>query len=507
MVADDADHVVPARWEWTAVALLLAAYLAVNLLTATISPIVWSDETLFADPAWRLATGRGFTSTFWPQPRGSFLAMNVPLYFVVLSGWIKLFGLSPLTVRSLNMLLVALAAGILWRTTRAGGLIRSPRWAVFLLVVLLCSLEITTISRNGRYDALCALGCSIGFMAALSSSPFLRIAVAILVGMMLPLAGLQVTFYIAAMGAVLVGFWPRRMAAFMPWMGAGGALGLSVLVLVLWRHGALGRFVSVLRKVKILHAPPFTPRVAVDFAIAHPTLMIGVVVLLVLVIENCRRSRFRWRAPEVFGLAAAIAVPAVLMIFYHFRGEYGWMISGPILVSAIMAIERLDDQPSSRRAVRLAVIGLIAVALVGFPLVISGALLRAEGRNYARVEAFVAENVRASDRVAIDAAAFYPARIHAADLIGRYHLPAMTQTEKSAVTVLIIDPANRPVFDRYLGGTWQQVDSLPPIEPRHLSWLRFPGNKMVYDLAAYRRAPVTPAERLPSSPDSGTRDK
>src|SRR5690242_7791630 len=144
MVIDDAHRDMPARWEWACVVALLSVWLALNLLTAKVSPIVLTDEALFADPAWHLATGKGFTSTFWAQPTGTFYATNVPLYFVILAQWIKLFGLSPLGVRSLDMVLVVFASAAFWLAVRVGGLVRSPRAAFAMLLVFLSSTEIST---------------------------------------------------------------------------------------------------------------------------------------------------------------------------------------------------------------------------------------------------------------------------------------------------------------------------------------------------------------------------
>lgn len=482
MRSDDVDRISPPAWEWIAVVALLGAFLAFSLATAKFSPMVWTDEALFSDPAWHLATGHGFTSTMWAQPKGTFYAMNVPLYFFLLAGWIKLFGLSPLAVRSLNMVLITLAGGLVWRGVRVGGIVRSPRLALLMLAVLLCSTEITMIARNSRYDALCAFGCAIAFNVAMSRSQYTRMIAAVLIGMMLPLAGLQMVFYCATLGGIIVIFWPRFLR-FVLALGAGIVLSLSVLILLLRLHGALGRFVSVLRNVKVLHAPPFSWRTPIDFAAAHPTLAIGLCILIVLSIAASRRGVLRRRGPELFGLVCAVVIPTILMIFYHFRGEYGWMIAAPLVIPIVASIERAPKSLASR----VAVAGLIVIALVGTPLILTGGFVRADGRDYTRVEEFVAHNLSASDRAAIDPAAYYPARLLSADCVSIYHLPFMTPQEKNAITALVIAPSDRAAFIDELGGDWTEVASLPPIAPARLAWLRYPGDKEVYALTVYRR--------------------
>jgi hypothetical protein len=484
MVIDDASRDSPARCEWAAVALLLGVFLVINLLTAALSPTVWADETLFADPAWHLARGEGLTSTFWPQPRGTFFATNVPLYSVLLAGWMKVFGFSPRALRALNIVLITLAAGCVWLGVRRGGLIRSARAALLLLLVLLLSGEVTTITRNGRYDALCALGCSVAFLSATLRSKRARDSLAFVAGIFLPLAGFQMTLYVAGLGVVLLIFWPKRVLQFLLWLGAGIAAGLCTLVLVLVTHDALDRFVFTLRLVKPLQSPPGGIREWVHAAIAHPTLAIGGAVLVVLAVDAWRRGRLRARSPETFGILAAIIIPLALGVFYHFRGEYGWMISAPVLIPIVMSIERVDRVGGVRY---LASAGLAIIALIGFPLTLANAINRAPGRDYARVEAFVARNVEPADRAAIDAAAFYPVRRISADCVGRYHLNAMAPADKVRISVLVIHPSIEPIVQRELGGKWHQVAHLPPIYPKRLKWLHYPGDKMVYELSVYRR--------------------
>ena len=44
---------------------LLAAFLAINLLTASLSPTVWMDEVMLADPAINLHLFGRFVSSAW----------------------------------------------------------------------------------------------------------------------------------------------------------------------------------------------------------------------------------------------------------------------------------------------------------------------------------------------------------------------------------------------------------------------------------------------------------
>src|SRR5690242_20281229 len=71
------------------VLLVCCVALVFNFSSITLSPPVWTDETLFADPAINLASGDGFHSAHWPQPKEQVFAGNTPLYSLLLALWLK----------------------------------------------------------------------------------------------------------------------------------------------------------------------------------------------------------------------------------------------------------------------------------------------------------------------------------------------------------------------------------------------------------------------------------
>src|SRR5215471_14715245 len=90
------------RWETWCVILFWLCFLLFNLATASRYPFVWTDEVMYADPAVNLYLGHGFTSTAWyAQPSNEFWAGNVPLHSTLLFLWLKIFGFSITTIRSL----------------------------------------------------------------------------------------------------------------------------------------------------------------------------------------------------------------------------------------------------------------------------------------------------------------------------------------------------------------------------------------------------------------------
>ena len=104
------------RGEVVAVIGILIAFVVINTSVAMLYPPVNADEVLFTDPAANLAAGEGFRSSMWyTQPYDSLYASNAPLYSLMLAAWINLTGFSPVAVRTLNYVLMALATFVLNR--------------------------------------------------------------------------------------------------------------------------------------------------------------------------------------------------------------------------------------------------------------------------------------------------------------------------------------------------------------------------------------------------------
>src|SRR4051794_38754213 len=92
---------IPGWNDGAPILVLTIVFLIANLLTASLSPTVWVDEVLYADPAIRLLERGTFSSSGWyAQSKEEFWAGNVPLHQILLYGWIRLFGVSPTSVRS-----------------------------------------------------------------------------------------------------------------------------------------------------------------------------------------------------------------------------------------------------------------------------------------------------------------------------------------------------------------------------------------------------------------------
>src|SRR6266496_379961 len=127
----------PKKAEWQIVLVLLCAGLVGNFLTYNIYPAVWTDELIFGEPAINLARTGHFTTSIWQlQPADTFWAAQSPLYPLVLSLWLRVWGFSLLAVRSFNLVLISISAWLVWLGSWKFRLVAAP-WARVLLIPLI----------------------------------------------------------------------------------------------------------------------------------------------------------------------------------------------------------------------------------------------------------------------------------------------------------------------------------------------------------------------------------
>jgi hypothetical protein len=178
-------------WELVAV-VGLARLCGIERIDAMLYPPVTGDEALFADPAVNLATGNGFRSSVWyTQPYGSVFASNAPLYPLVLSLWIRLTGFTPVAVRAMNYLFMAVAAFFLWFSVKRMRLIASAGNRLLFFCAILFGEGIAFAYRMGRYDALGLLIASMIWTVAVAWPEPWPCRTAFFLGGLLALSGLM----------------------------------------------------------------------------------------------------------------------------------------------------------------------------------------------------------------------------------------------------------------------------------------------------------------------------
>src|SRR4030095_6214232 len=236
------------RGETWWVILLLLGFLALNLLTSTRYPFVAGDEVTYSDPAVNLYLGKGFTSTAWfAQSANEFWAGNVPLHPLLLYLWLKLFGLSILSVRSINYVYMAVSSWWLWRFCLRLNLINSARLRLVLLGLIISGFGVLFSYRSGRPDCLAMLIVCLFLTAHLFRRAWLVYLSFFLLGCLSPWVGMQLLPLLGVSGVVLslyLGkpFLPRVIAA---WLGV--AVGFGSLLLFYFSHNVLAEFLTSIR--------------------------------------------------------------------------------------------------------------------------------------------------------------------------------------------------------------------------------------------------------------------
>ncbi len=219
------------RHEGAGVVTLLFLFLVLNLLTGSRSPTVWTDEVAYADPAVNVVQDDAFTSTAWEvQHSDEHWAGNVPSYQWLLSGWLTLFGIGIMPVRSLGYVLAVAAGALLWSALRRAGWVKSPVVRLLLVVTVLSGYGVTYGYRAGRPDMLGFLLLSAALWAWTLPRPAARYVALALIGVLIPIAGLQVIPFAVLLVGVGLFAAPGAFLRIGATIGGGGLIGGGALV-------------------------------------------------------------------------------------------------------------------------------------------------------------------------------------------------------------------------------------------------------------------------------------
>jgi hypothetical protein len=472
------------RPEFSIVIVIAATFLSVNLATASRFPIVWGDEVYFADPAVNSNLGLGFTSyASSVQPHGPFWAGNTPLYSMLLTGWLKVFGIGIIQVRSLGYVLAALAIVALWWAVIRLGLIASAMMRIAFLLTMLMAYGPGICYRGARYDTLGILLVSLTLLAASLASIRLRLVLIVALGATFTVTQLTLVIYAAEIGVLLLCFYGRRYLLEVIALGFGTVLGGALLFILLQSQGVWPDFGAFLRHQRTLREVGI-PK--------DPSFPLIIVTACCLALGQYWRRDFRLRSPLIFGLTAGIFVPLGQLVLGWFPTYYTWMAILP-LSAGIFAEFSCDGSAIPRLARMTAVTALCMSALLGMPLQLASALRFWHERDYDRVVSLVEGQIGKEDWVYCDPAAYYPAKATAGmvfltsyDKDDRF----FTHEEKQRISVMIVAPSEFERASKRLLGMWAPTGE--PVRPPDSGLLFFRpkfGDKLVanYDLQAYRR--------------------
>jgi len=472
-------------------------WLLANVITLDRYRMPWVDEIQFADPAIRWVSGLGFSSTVWiAQAADAFWAGNAPLYSMLLSVWLTIFGTEAIAVRSLNLVLLGTVVGIVWWLARTRSWVPERAARLVLVALLLCGHGVVFSSR-GRYDALGMLLFALaalawtnpvhsqvlpGHMSALPpSAPRLHWSRrASLVALMLiaatgPAAGLALLP--AALIYLVFALWVQGRAVFER-AGAvllGLLLGAVGLKLFLDLHGVWDAFRESTSAVGLIDRGWAAKLAGLPKVYFNDKSLV-----LLILVAMC----LPWRARSMqFALPLVAILPAALQLAGKFPIYYSWMVYGPLAIAVCGA--RLTS------LIRPVVFSLgFGAVVVGLPLRLACVGWHWAEFDSAPIEAYAQTWLRREDRLIVDFKAYYAARRHSTELFAPTALQAMRPAERAATTALWIRPDDLPRVVASLGGQWIQVG--PILSTGHLrpgSWAqRMPEFvEQDYSLAIYRR--------------------
>ena len=451
------------------IGIAFAGFLALNLFTAERSPIVWQDEVTLVDPAVNLSQGNGFTSTAWWQTSDRFFAGNAPLYSMLLYPWISLFGVHATATRSLNYVLILGVISVLWLGLRQLDLVRTNRARLVFVALVLCGYGMSFCYRSGRYDCLGMLVLS-GIFAALAIERFrVRFAVIASLAALIPWAGLQLIPYIAIMSLLLVVLRRRHAIPDVSAVVAGGILGSLTLAAFFMGHGVWNDFLAA---CTIQSGTRLTMAQRLGRAIGAPLVDPSAVLLLAALViaatASIIRSEGRGRWVPAVGVLLGAGLPCAMGLLGRYTCYYSWMAFIPMSA----AFARTIETPNVGRFAKGTVFAVALLACgVGLPARLLVVWFEWDLRDTAKVDKFVASQLRPTDQVYSIYEAYYPAKSLAKGVmlpayIGEPIAPdsppgAITRDERKRVNVLILKPDCVESSLRFFGGEWRQVAALP----------------------------------------------
>jgi hypothetical protein len=480
---------------------MLLGFLLLNLLTSSRYPFVWIDEVMYSDPAVNLLLGNGFTSSDWyAQQSGEFWAGNVPGPSFLLFLWIKLFGFSVLSVRSLNYLYVVAACWLLWQACVRLRLIPTARLRLLFIGLLLSGYSIIFAYRSGRPDCVAMLLISLLFYAFTFPKHWRNQLALFLLGVAAPWIGLQLLPLIAVGGFLLVLYAGRAWLSRVITTWCGVAMGVISLLLFYASHGVLGQFLKSIRPhtsggffSQLLHGriahSNMTPK---DFSFMFLFLLAAV-----LALGQFRKGAFKIKSALSFGIVYSIVLTLALLVSGKFPTYYGWMTYVPLSLCLCATLSQLQLTGWLRWTAN----ALLGAAIgVGILLHAATAAYDWQDRDYALVEKLVRENINQSDWMYGEHATYYAAKTRAARLFLPFYLPAFPDSEKQRLTVLMVAPADLTETTNVIGGNW--LDTGVGYVPRRSGFL---GTKLNmgflsthnYRLEVYRRAGNNPTSPSP----------
>lgn len=488
--------------EGLSVVLILVAFVAVCITTTLALQPVWLDEVTVADPAVNLYFGKGFTSTGWQyQTKDEFWASNAPLHQILLYHWMLIFGFNPVSVRSINFILMGVTIGLIWLSVYRLKLVTTAQ-ARFMLIALLIGGAGTTFNYLiGRYDCTGIFLIAAAFLAYSIPLIWLRNLTLLSIGIFIPIAGVNLIPYGFIICSLLLIYLKKSFIREAISLSFGATIGLlflyilyvtngvaKVLLTSAGGHGLAGTIdklspdlgkaeLAVKIKFVITHIPQILAirlKNIPEWFLTDPSFISLLLLLTGLIIYTRHKKDFHIRSVASFGLIVSIAVPLILGILRDYPFYYSWMAYIPLSICVTSEISRLWGTHYRFTAVHFLVIAVITYACIpGLPIkLLTSFRDQSWQRNYTKVEQFIASNVSNKDKAYSDFEAYYPVKQTAEYVLLPTYRDMMSDKEKQEVSILVIMPENYKSATSLFEGKWYEAASLKEPEPYNLKIYR-----------------------------------
>jgi hypothetical protein len=299
------------------------------------------------------------------------------------------------------------------------------------------------IFRSARYDCLCLLLMSLVLLSYSLRSRRLRIAAIAILGVIAPLAGIQLILYSIVLCAVLVVFLRMRVFWEAIALGAGELAGYGALLLLFYTHGVLNNFHFIGQRVGHF-----------QYVAKDPSFALLLAVCIVLVAASLKARSFRLHSMLGFGLVSGVVIPGAVLVLGKFPIYYSWMAYVPLALAVTGAMAETSLR-LPRWALRLSVCGLCLVFLLGLPVQIASALYYWNNRDGAQIEALDQKNLKSDDWVYTEYSGYYAARRVTKHVFIPFVIPSRY---RDRITVLVVSPADYEDFvHSVIGGDWRDT--------------------------------------------------
>lgn len=378
----------------------------------------WVDEVMFMDTPIHYVKGMGWTTYAWYSvARQNPFLLYPPLYSMVMTLWMNIFGITLISCRSLNLFIMILIGWGLLRICRQLGLRISLVQVGLLVMLLWCTDDMIYMYSNGRPDLMGAAILVFAISEMISQRNKWSI---IFLSVLLLASGIQAVVCLVIL--LLLAYFSfrdyrERIKKIAVLTALGTLLGFLLVCAFMAYHSHLTAFVvnalsysDTLMKLAMISLPVIGDYQGIDTALylekiannttdvplysriftiyTHPAYVsLLVVALFVFLSERTNLKGSSLYVMMKFLFVCVVSIPLLMNIVGRFPPYYYWMVYLPVFLLVVI----LAGFTKSRR-------NHFIIALVSLLLVIRGLICSTQHQDYSETEMFMAQCTMLRDK-------------------------------------------------------------------------------------------------------------